>query len=168
VTTAPGASTPEQLAEQWEAEKPPPASPVVNLATAAVVVGVGAAGIAGALALGIGTLGAPAAGTWPLAISVVLVVLGITLGVDWRTTKDTEQFTGSTGVVVVGLATMVAFALLISTIGFEIPALLLAFVWLKFLGRESWRVAVIGSLAMVLAFYIVFVVALGVSIPHLF
>jgi hypothetical protein len=168
VTTGPEALTPEQLAEQWEAEKPPPAGPLANLGAAAAVIGVGAAGIVGSLALGIGTLRSPSAGTWPLVVSVVLVVLGLALAAGWRSTADTERFTGSTGVVLVGLATMVAFALLIGTIGFEIPAALLAFVWLKFLGRETWRVAIVGSLAMVVAFYLVFVVALGVSIPHLF
>ena len=53
-------------------------------------------------------------------------------------------------------------------IGFEIPAALLCFVWLRFLGRESWRMSVITSLAVVAGFYLVFVAALAVPIPHLF
>jgi putative tricarboxylic transport membrane protein len=44
----------------------------------------------------------------------------------------------------------------------------LAFVWLKVLGHEGWRTSIIASVAMVVAFYLVFVVALGTSIPHLF
>ena len=63
---------------------------------------------------------------------------------------------------------MVAFVAVIDTIGFEIPSLLLAFVWLRFLGRESWRSSIVTSLCVVVAFYLVFVAALSVPIPHLF
>ena len=53
-------------------------------------------------------------------------------------------------------------------VGFEIPAVLLCFVWLRFLGREGWRMSVITSFAVVAGFYLVFVAALSVPIPHLF
>jgi putative tricarboxylic transport membrane protein len=56
----------------------------------------------------------------------------------------------------------------IATIGFEIPAALLAFVWLRFLGRERWHTSVIISIAIVVALYVLFVGALDVTIPHLF
>jgi putative tricarboxylic transport membrane protein len=56
----------------------------------------------------------------------------------------------------------------IEVIGFEIPAAVLCFVWLRFLGRESWRMSIITSLAVVVGFYLVFVAALAVPIPHLF
>ena len=46
--------------------------------------------------------------------------------------------------------------------------MLLAFVWLRVLGRESWRTSIIASVAIVAAFYLIFVVALRTSIPHLF
>jgi hypothetical protein len=42
------------------------------------------------------------------------------------------------------------------------------FVWLRFLGRESWRLSIITSLATVVVFYIVFVGLLAVPIPHMF
>lgn len=163
-----GDLTPEGLARQWEAEKPQPAGPLANLAAALVVIAVGVLGVVGSVSLGLGTVREPSTGTWPFLISLVLVVLGIALAAVWRRTHDTERFTGSSWVVLAGLGTMAVFAALIGTIGFEIPAALLAFVWLKFLGRESWRVSVIGSLLMVVAFYLIFVVALSVSIPHLF
>jgi hypothetical protein len=63
---------------------------------------------------------------------------------------------------------MIAFVAVVGVIGFEIPATLLMFVWLRFLGRESWRLSIITSLATVVAFYIVFVGLLAVPIPHMF
>ena len=70
--------------------------------------------------------------------------------------------------VVAGLATMVGFVAVIGVIGFEIPAALLAFVWLRVLGHEGWRTSIVTSLAVVVAFYLIFVAALSVPIPHLF
>jgi hypothetical protein len=44
----------------------------------------------------------------------------------------------------------------------------LTFIWLRFLGRETWRVSIVGSILIVAGFYAIFVAALGLSIPHLF
>jgi hypothetical protein len=63
---------------------------------------------------------------------------------------------------------MVVFVAVIEHIGFEIPAVLLTFVWLRFLGREGWRTSVAVSVGVVVVFYAVFVGALSVPIPHLF
>ena len=57
---------------------------------------------------------------------------------------------------------------LMPMIGFEVPALLLCLIWMKFLGGETWRGAIIYSLLVVAAFYGIFILALGTSIPHLF
>lgn len=165
MTTLPA---PQELAEECEEETPPAAGPIANLVTAAVVIAVAVAGVIGSLALGIGSPENPAAGTWPLVLSVVLLVLGVALAATARTTHDGEKFRKSSWLVLAGLATVPPFAALLPVIGFEIPSAALAFVWLRFLGQEGWRVSVLGALAMVVAFYLVFVVALGVTIPHLF
>ena len=39
---------------------------------------------------------------------------------------------------------------------------------LKVLGREGWRTSVITSVAIVVAFYLLFVALLSVPIPHMF
>jgi len=148
--------------------RPPPAGPVTNLVVALLGVALGAAALVGSLGLGAGTAGSPDTGTWPLLISVALVVLGIGLAFTARSTSDAERFSGSSWLVLAGLVTMVVFVALISVIGFEIPAALLAFVWLRFLGHESWRSSIITSLGVVIAFYLIFVAALSVPIPHLF
>lgn len=165
---APGADSIEALAAQWEAEKPPAAGPVANVVSGAVVTALGVAGVVGSLGLGLGSAERPAAGTWPLIVSAAMAVLGVVLVVTARDAGAAERFTRTSWRVVLGLASMIGLVVVIGTIGFEIPSALLAFFWLKVLGEEGWRTSVVGSLAMVVAFYLIFVLALGTSIPHLF
>ena len=161
----------EEAVHQLEVEaehRPPPAGPVANLVVAAAVVALGLAALSGSLALGVGTARTPGSGTWPLLISIALVALGVGLLATARRTSDAERFSRSTWLVLAGLATMVAFVAVIETIGFEIPAALLTFVWLRFLGGETWRSSIVTTLAVVVAFYLLFVAVLSVPIPHLF
>ncbi|MGY1632805.1 tripartite tricarboxylate transporter TctB family protein [Geodermatophilus sp. SYSU D01186] len=158
----------DALHEIEDEDRPPPAGPVANVVIALVVVALGAATIAGAFRLDVGSAATPAAGMWPLLIGIVLVVLGLALLPLAGRTHDAERFTRASWLVVAGLVSMLVFVALISVIGFEIPAVLLVFVWLRFLGHESWRLSVITSLAVVAGFYLVFVAALSVPIPHLF
>ena len=148
--------------------RPPPAGPVTNVVVAVAVVAFGAAALVGSLALGAGSAGNPGPGTWPTLVSVTMIVLGLGLLAATRRTSDAERFSGPSLLVLIGLATMLAFVALLPVIGFEIPSALLAFVWLRFLGGESWRSSIIISLGAVVAFYLVFVAALSVPIPHLF
>ena len=69
--------------------------------------------------------------------------------------------------MLLAVATMAAFVAVIGTIGFEIPTAVLAFVWLRFLGREGWRTSIAVSIGATVVFYLLFVGALDVSIPHL-
>ena len=169
-TEAPGTihELEEVLHHLEEEDRPPHAGPLANVVVALAVVALGGAALVGSWGLGVGSPAAPEAGTWPFLVSVVLLVLGLALLPLARRTTDAERFTGTSLLVLAGLATLVAFAALVGVIGFEIPAALLAFAWLRFLGRESWRLSVIMSLAVVVAFYLIFVVALSVPIPHLF
>lgn len=148
--------------------RPPAAGPLSNVLVAVAVVALGVAALVGSARLGLGTVRSPDSGTWPLLVSAALVVLGLGLLAAARRTTDAERFSRASWLVLGGLATMVVFVAVIGTIGFEIPAALLAFVWLRFLGREGWRTSVLASLGVVVAFYLVFVAALSVPIPHLF
>ncbi|HEX6358323.1 tripartite tricarboxylate transporter TctB family protein [Actinophytocola sp.] len=148
--------------------RPPTAGAVSNVVTAVAVVVLGVAALFGALSLGFGSARQPGPGLWPLLVSVALAVLGVALLLGFRRTSDAEKFSHSSWLVLAGLATMVVFVAVIEVVGFEIPAVLLCFVWLRFLGREGWRMSVLTSLAVVVGFYLVFVAALAVPIPHLF
>ncbi|WP_222264401.1 tripartite tricarboxylate transporter TctB family protein [Modestobacter marinus] len=148
--------------------RPPAAGPVANVVIAAAVVLLGIAALIGSGRLGLGSARVPDSGTWPLLVSILVVVLGIGLIAVARKTSDAERFTRTSWLVLAGLATMVVFVLVIEVIGFEIPAALLSFVWLRFLGGEGWRTSIVVSLGVVAAFYVIFVAALSVPIPHLF
>jgi hypothetical protein len=166
-----GLSLDEALREVEAVEheyRPPAAGSVSNVVTAAVVVVLGAAALLGSWALGVGNAREPGPGTWPLLVSIVLVLLGVALLLNFRRVSDAEKFSSSSWLVLAGIMTTVVFVALISVIGFEIPSALLCFAWLRFLGRESWRMSIITSFGVVVGFYLVFVAALAVPIPHLF
>lgn len=168
-TAVADARTPEELAAQWEAEAPPAAGPVANLAAslAALVIGVGAVVLS--LSMGLGTLSHPKPGTWPFIVGLVITVLSVAqLVLGRRGGTDGEKFSRLSWLAAFGLVTLVGLVALMPVIGFEIPSLLLSFVWMKFLGGESWRSAGVYSLLVVVAFYAIFILALGTSIPHLF
>ena len=84
-----------------------------------------------------------------------------------RHLDDAEKFTRSSLLVLVGGATFVGLGLLLPIIGFEIPAILLGIVWLRFLGGESWRSTIVISVATTAAFYVLFLYALKIPLPHL-
>jgi putative tricarboxylic transport membrane protein len=148
--------------------RPPVAGRLTDVVVAVVVVGLGVAALVGSLELGVGSARTPGTGTWPVLVSIALVVLGLGLLALAGRTRDAERFTGASRLVLAGLATMAGFVAVVAVIGFEIPSALLMFVWLKFLGGESWRSSIITSLATVVAFYVVFVGLLAVPIPHMF
>ncbi|MGR6319885.1 tripartite tricarboxylate transporter TctB family protein [Micromonospora soli] len=157
-----------QVEEAEHEGRPPAAGALSNALTAVAVVALGVAALVGSTGLGLGTARSPESGTWPLLISGALVLLGLGLLATARRTTDAERFSPASWLVLGGLATMVVFVAVIEVIGFEIPAALLAFVWLRFLGREGWRTSIVTSVAVVVAFYLLFVAALSVPIPHLF
>ncbi|MEN8584503.1 tripartite tricarboxylate transporter TctB family protein [Burkholderia sp. RS01] len=160
--------TAEQLAAEWDEERPPDAGPLANVAAAVATAALGAAGLAMSVAMGLGSPEKPEPGLWPFIISLVMIAMSAALLVFGRKKLDAEAFSGSSWQVAGGVATLVGFVLVVGVAGFEIPTLLLTFVWLRFLGKETWRMSIILSLAVTAAFYLIFVVALSVPIPHLF
>jgi hypothetical protein len=160
--------TPEQLAAQWEAEKPPAAGALANTASSLVVVGVGIAAVVLSIAMGLGTPDKPQPGLWPFLISCAMVALGLFQLIIGRHNRDAEKFTRMSTAPLTGLVTLAAMVALMPLIGFELPALVLCIIWMRFLGGETWRSTLLVSALVVVAFYGIFVLALRTSIPHLF
>ncbi|MEV4168146.1 tripartite tricarboxylate transporter TctB family protein [Nonomuraea sp. NPDC049709] len=157
----------DRLQAELEEARPPHAGPIAQVGAAVVALVVGVLGAVGSYALGLGQLTQPGPGLWPFAISVVIIVLSATLVVTGRGLQDTERFSRSSLLTLVGLVTLVLLAALLPVIGFEIPSLLLMFVWLRWLGRESWRSSIVISIGAVVAFYVLFVVLLQIPLPRL-
>ncbi|MDQ0093092.1 tripartite tricarboxylate transporter TctB family protein [Paeniglutamicibacter psychrophenolicus] len=161
--------TPEQLAAAWAAEAPEPAGPVANLVSSLVAMALGIAGLLLSLKLGLGTPAEPRPGMWPFIVSLVVAVLSVVQVVIGRAGgKDGEKFSSYSWYAGIGFATLVGMVLLMPVVGFEIPSLLLCFVWMRWLGGERWRSATMYSILIVAAFYAIFIAALGTTIPRLF
>jgi putative tricarboxylic transport membrane protein len=155
------------LVAELAEDRPPHAGPWSQVGAAVCTGLIGVAGLAGSLLLGRGSLTAPGPGLWPFAISVVIATLSVVLLLTGRGATDTEQFSRASMATAIAVVTMVLLAFAMPLIGFEIPALLLMFVWLRLLGKESWRSSVVVSVAGVAAFYVLFVLLLRIPLPRL-
>ncbi len=156
-----------EVAHEMEEDRPPAGGPVYQTVGALVGVAIGVGGAVLAYGYGLGNLQKPGPGLWPFIVSVVITALSVILLVVGRGLTDSEAFTRSSVLPVVGAVTFVAFGLLMPVTGFEIPALVLSVIWLKFLGGESWRNTVVISVVTVAAFYLLFLYGLRIPLPHL-
>ncbi|WP_240760889.1 tripartite tricarboxylate transporter TctB family protein [Mycolicibacterium sp. CR10] len=174
VEPAPHAHTADILAEleaevahEMEEERPPAGGPLYQVVGSVVGIAIGVAGAGLAWGYGLGSLTEPGPGLWPFTVSVLIAGLSAVLLITGRGLTDSEAFTRSSLLPVVGVITFVAFGLLMPLVGFEIPALVLAVIWLKFLGGETWRNTAIISVVTVAAFYFLFLYGLRIPLPHL-
>ena len=98
---------------------------------------------------------------------MVIATLSLVLLVTGRGLDDSEAFTRSSALPLTGVITFIAFGLLMPLIGFEIPALVLCVIWLRFLGGETWRNTIVISVLTTATFYLLFLYGLRIPIPHL-
>lgn len=155
------------MTERPITERPITERPFAQLGAAGVAGAIGVFGLVGSLVLGLGRLTAPGPGLWPFAVSVLITVLAVVLALTGRHGTDTEGFTGASVLTAIAVLSLVVFAALLPLIGFEIPSLLLVFVWMRFLGKESWVSSTAVSIGTVVAFYVLFVVLLEIPLPRL-
>src|SRR6476469_5348443 len=128
-----------EVAHELEEERPPEGGPVYQTVGAVVGIAIGVVGAVLSYGYGLGSVEKPGGGLWPFVVSVVIVALSAVLLVTGRKLTDSEAFTRSSVLALVGAITFVAFGLLMPVTGFEIPGLILCVIWLRFLGGESWR-----------------------------
>ncbi|WP_188195265.1 tripartite tricarboxylate transporter TctB family protein [Nonomuraea sp. SYSU D8015] len=149
------------------AQVPPAYARRLNVVAALVPLASGVVAAIMSVNLGIGTLPAPGPGMWPLIVSVAMVVAAAVLVLQSRPRGDEERFTKDVVVVAIAAASLVAYAFLFELVGFEVPTVALLVLWLKGLGRESWRLTAVVSIVATAALYLLFITALGVSLPHI-
>jgi len=157
-----------EVAHDLEEERGPEGGPAYQLVGAAVGLTLGVAGAVLAASYGLGSLNEPGPGLWPFAISVVVLALSVLLLAVGRHLHDSEAFTRSSLQPVIGVVTFVGLGALMPLVGFELPALAMCVVWLRFLGGETWRSTVVVSVLTVAAFYLLFLYGLRIPLPHLF
>jgi putative tricarboxylic transport membrane protein len=157
-----------EVAHDLEEDHPPAGGPAYQVVGAAVTLLIGAVGAVLAYGYGLGSLREPGPGLWPFMVSLAIAILSAVLLLVGRGLTDSEALTRSSMHPAIGVVTLLAVGLLMPVVGFEIPALALCIVWLRFLGGETWRsAAVVGTLTTA-AFYVLFLYALQVPLPHLF
>jgi putative tricarboxylic transport membrane protein len=130
---------------------------------AALALGIAAA--LGAWDLGVGSLTDPGPGLWPLVVSAVLVIAGAVVAV--RPGEGAEAIGRDAWVVVVACLSLVAFTAVIRVVGVELPTIALLAFWMRAFGGEPWRTTVAVSIGVTVVVYVVFILALGVALPHL-
>ncbi|NWL10324.1 hypothetical protein DM793_03275 [Paenarthrobacter nitroguajacolicus] len=130
-----------------------------------LMIGIGC--IIAALQLPLGTASKPGAGMWPLICGACTIVASTALLFFCRRIEHPEKFTRNIWAVGVGVASLAAFAALMPLLGFEVPLVLLVFLWLKVLGNENWRTSIFVALGTTAGFYLLFILGLKLTIPHL-
>lgn len=145
-----------------------PAGPVTNVIGAVVPLLLGLAATIGSVQLGVGDFTDPEPGMWPLIISVAIVGCSIALLIGGRRFWDAEAFTPSSWRVAYATASLVAYAVSLPYVGFEIATVVLMFFWLKVIGRERWLVSIVLPVLVTAAFWLLFVLLLRVPLPRLF
>ena len=115
--------------------------------------------------LSLGRITNPGPGLWPFTVSAVIVVASLVLLIIERS-EDYERFTGKTWLVVAGALSTGVFIYLFQWFGFIVPAFLTLVFWLRYLGKESWKMG-FGLAALVTAvFYVLFAILLGIPLPE--
>jgi hypothetical protein len=156
-----------EVAHELEDERPPEGGPMYQTVGALVGLAIGVGAAVMAYGYGLGSLHQPGPGLWPFVVGVVIAALSALLLVVGRGLTDSEKFTRSSVLAAVGAITFIAFGLLMPLIGFEIPAVALCVIWLRFLGGESWRNTVVISVLTTAVFYFLFLYGLRIPLPHL-
>jgi putative tricarboxylic transport membrane protein len=156
-----------EVAHELEEDRPPEGGPIYQTVGALVGIAIGVVGAVLSYGYGLGSFEKPGGGLWPLIVSVLIAVLSAVLLVTGRRLTDSEAFTRSSLLPLIGAVTFVAFGFLMPVTGFEIPALVMCAIWLRFLGGESWRNTVVVSVVTVAVFYLLFLYGLRIPLPHL-
>lgn len=143
------------------------AEPSMTRVAAFVTLVMGSVSVAGSVGLGIGPFSNPRPGNWPLVIGIGIVAMSLFVFLAASKLPLPERLDRNSWRVMVALVTLLAFAGLVEVVGFELLCVLIIAIWMRFFGKESWRTTVVVSILTTATFYLIFVVALSVPIPHL-
>lgn len=119
-----------------------------------------------AVQLGVGSFDNPGPGMWPLIVAIFVGASAIALLVTERDADDYDPLTRRSFIVIVGFLMMAAYIVGFTYVGMTLTSLVFSVVWLRFIARESWRVAWIAGIGFTVAVVGVFAIALRIPIPH--
>ncbi len=125
----------------------------------------------GAWKLGVGQVGSPGPGFFPLVLGGAAGVLSlVTLaGQLWkgRTLTPAPRAAMAGGIIKVAyiLAALIVYGLLLERIGYVLTTVVIFGFLLRLVSTQKWRFVVGGAVVVALASFILFAWALGVSLP---
>ncbi len=151
-----------------EDETAPPAGYLGNTLGVLAPLAIGVGGLILSLQMGLGSFTDPGPGLWPLLICTVLTAMSVVLLVGGRRFHDAEALTRDSLRVPVAVISLVALVMAMPYVGFEIPTLVVTFVWLAVLGRERWLFSAVLAVVLTAVLWLLFIQLFAVSLPHLF
>jgi hypothetical protein len=154
--------------EPPEDETAPPAGHLGNTVGVLVPLALGVGGLVLSARMGLGSFTDPGPGLWPALICVVLTAMSVVLLAGGRRFHNAEALTRSSLPVLGALVTLVGLVLAMPYVGFEIPTLVVSFLWVAVLGRERWLLSAVVAVALTAALWLLFVQLFAVPLPHLF
>lgn len=110
------------------------------------------------------TLSEPGPGMWPAIVSGVMGISALLL-VARDIPDDYEAWTLRSIRVLAGVAVLGAFVWFFDVLGFVPSSLLILFIWLKFIAKESWRLSLVLAIAGAFALNYIFVDVFAVPFP---
>ena len=113
----------------------------------------------------LGGLRQPGPALWPVMVGLFTAAMALLLWLTERDDTEYEQFTSRSKLVALGAAATAVFIVIYTYVGFLVAGFLLMAFWTRFLGRETWRMALIVAAATSLVGYLVFGELLGVPLP---
>lgn len=109
-------------------------------------------------------LSEPGPGMWPAIVAAVMGISALLLVVR-DIPEDYEAWNRTSIRVLLGVLFLAAFVWFFDFLGFAPSALLLLFVWLKVIARESWRISLVLAIAGTFALNYIFVGVFAVPFP---
>jgi putative tricarboxylic transport membrane protein len=113
----------------------------------------------------VGDVSAPGPGLWPTAVS--LIVIGTAALLVFRDIpEDYEAWSRHSLVAAAGFGILALFIQLFQVIGFLPASVLMLFVWLKVLAKESWRMSLLLAVVGAVALHFIFANVFEVPFPE--
>ena len=164
----PEPAAPDEPDLPLEDETAPPAGYLGNTLGVLAPLVIGLGGLVLSLRMGLGSFTDPGPGLWPAVICVVLTLMSGVLLAGGRRFHNAEALTRTSLPVLLALATLLGLVLAMPYVGFEIPTLVVSFVWLAVLGRERLLLSAVLAVVLTAVLWLLFIQLFAAPLPHLF
>ncbi|ALV39960.1 hypothetical protein AU252_01255 [Pseudarthrobacter sulfonivorans] len=117
------------------------------------------------LPLGLSENGQMGSGLWPFLAASLLLVSAVAMVFGKPPKLDHERPGFPVWSFVLAIAVLFGFAVLLTSMGIFTASTVAAFIWLRFLAGESWRLSAIIAVALGAIVYGLFIQVLNIPLP---